>query len=209
MLRQAQDIFEQRPDLGVLPQQAAELRAKLTTITAGPGGASSLTTAELRLLPLLSTHLTLKEISERLYVSRNTVKTQAASDLPEVRSLLARRSGRPHARTGPPLPRVAQNPRRPSLPSSTVLNRRPTGVAGQTGRRSRRHRPRSLADNGERFRIEAIESLSMSSLYRVRRRSRRCMPAADTGDSGRPNGSMNSAQGPVALGTLPSRSFML
>ena len=32
-----------------------------------------------RLLPLLATHLTLKEISERLYVSRNTVKTQAAA----------------------------------------------------------------------------------------------------------------------------------
>jgi LuxR family transcriptional regulator, maltose regulon positive regulatory protein len=79
VLRQTRDIFEQRPDLGVLPEQAAELRAKLTTITAGTGGASSLTTAELRLLPLLSTHLTLKEISERLYVSRNTVKTQATS----------------------------------------------------------------------------------------------------------------------------------
>ena len=79
VLRQTRDIFEQRPNLGVLPQQAAELRAKLTTITAGPSGASSLTTAELRLLPLLSTHLTLKEISERLYLSRNTVKTQAAS----------------------------------------------------------------------------------------------------------------------------------
>ena len=79
VLRQAQDIFQQRPDLGVLPQQAAELRAKLTPPPPGPGGASSLTTAELRLLPLLSTHLTLKEISERLYVSRNTVKTQAAS----------------------------------------------------------------------------------------------------------------------------------
>ncbi len=79
VLRQTQDIFAQRPDLGVLPQQAAELRAKLTTITAGTGGASSLTTAELRLLPLLSTHLTLKEISERLYLSRNTVKTQATS----------------------------------------------------------------------------------------------------------------------------------
>ena len=79
VLRQSQDIFEQRPDLGVLPQQAAELRAKLSTTTAGPGGASSLTTAELRLLPLLSTHLTLKDISERLYLSRNTVKTQAAS----------------------------------------------------------------------------------------------------------------------------------
>ena len=35
VLRQARDIFEQRPDLGVLPQQAAELRARLTTITAG------------------------------------------------------------------------------------------------------------------------------------------------------------------------------
>jgi LuxR family transcriptional regulator, maltose regulon positive regulatory protein len=79
VLRQAQDIFEQRPDLGVLPQQAADLRAKLGTTTTGPGGASSLTTAELRLLPLLSTHLTLEEISERLYVSRNTVKTQAIS----------------------------------------------------------------------------------------------------------------------------------
>ena len=79
VLRQTRDIFEQRPELGVLPQRAADLRAKLTTITAGTGGASSLTTAELRLLPLLSTHLTLKEISERLYLSRNTVKTQATS----------------------------------------------------------------------------------------------------------------------------------
>jgi LuxR family maltose regulon positive regulatory protein len=42
-------------------------------------GASSLTTAELRLLPLLATHLSLAEISERLVVSRNTVKTQAIS----------------------------------------------------------------------------------------------------------------------------------
>ena len=32
-----------------------------------------------RLLPLLPTHLTLAEISERLLVSRNTVKTQAIS----------------------------------------------------------------------------------------------------------------------------------
>ena len=40
-------------------------------------GASSLTTAELRLLPLLPTHLTLGEIGERLHVTRNTVKTQA------------------------------------------------------------------------------------------------------------------------------------
>ena len=41
----------------------------------GPG----LTRAELRLLPLLATHLSFREIGARLYVSRNTVKTQAIS----------------------------------------------------------------------------------------------------------------------------------
>jgi len=42
-------------------------------------GASSLTTAELRLLPLLTTHLSMAEIGEWLYISRHTVKTQAIS----------------------------------------------------------------------------------------------------------------------------------
>jgi LuxR family transcriptional regulator, maltose regulon positive regulatory protein len=79
VLRQAQDILQQRPDLGILPQQAAELRKELNAGPVSIGGASSLTAAELRLLPLLTTHLTLQEISERLYLSRNTVKTQAAS----------------------------------------------------------------------------------------------------------------------------------
>jgi LuxR family maltose regulon positive regulatory protein len=79
VLRQAHDIFQQRPDLGVLPKRAAEIRAKLGATTKGTVGASSLTAAELRLLPLLSTHLTLEQISQRLYVSRNTVKTQAAA----------------------------------------------------------------------------------------------------------------------------------
>jgi LuxR family maltose regulon positive regulatory protein len=41
--------------------------------------ASTLTAAELRLLPLLTTYLTFKEIAERLFVSRNTAKTQAIS----------------------------------------------------------------------------------------------------------------------------------
>ena len=43
------------------------------------GGQSGLTAAELRLLPLLTTHLSFREIAEQLYVSRNTVKTQAIS----------------------------------------------------------------------------------------------------------------------------------
>jgi LuxR family maltose regulon positive regulatory protein len=43
------------------------------------GSSSVLTAAELRVLPLLSTHLSFREIGERLYVSRNTIKTQAIS----------------------------------------------------------------------------------------------------------------------------------
>ena len=42
-------------------------------------GGTPLTPAELRLLPYLQTHLTIREIGERLFVSRNTVKTQAIS----------------------------------------------------------------------------------------------------------------------------------
>ena len=46
---------------------------------AANGSGSSLTAAELRLLPLLATHLSFREIGERLFVSRNTIKTQAIS----------------------------------------------------------------------------------------------------------------------------------
>ncbi len=79
VLRQVHDILQQRPDLGVLPQLAEELQSKLATTKAAGLGASSLTAAELRLLPLLSTHLSFREIGERLYVSSHTVKTQAYS----------------------------------------------------------------------------------------------------------------------------------
>jgi LuxR family maltose regulon positive regulatory protein len=79
VLREARDILQQRPRLGILAEQADELRARLDTIRAGTVGASSLTTAELRLLPLLSTHLSFREIGERLYLSPHTVKTQAMS----------------------------------------------------------------------------------------------------------------------------------
>jgi LuxR family maltose regulon positive regulatory protein len=45
----------------------------------GKGASVGLTGAELRLLPLLSTHLSFREIGEELFVSRNTIKTQAIS----------------------------------------------------------------------------------------------------------------------------------
>jgi hypothetical protein len=53
------------------------------------------------------------------------------------------------------------------------------------------------------------ESLPASGPQRPRRRARRCIPATETGDTGRPSGSMNSAHGPVAAGTAPSRTLML
>jgi LuxR family transcriptional regulator, maltose regulon positive regulatory protein len=79
VLREANDILRRRPDLGTLPQQAAQLRSKTSGIRVGMVGASSLTRAELRVLPLLPTHLTYREIGERLYLSHHTVKTQAMS----------------------------------------------------------------------------------------------------------------------------------
>ena len=78
LLRRVADIFRVRPRLGVLVERNAELD-KRTHALAEPQGrwASSLTPAEQRLLPLLATHLSFREIGERLFVSRNTVKTQA------------------------------------------------------------------------------------------------------------------------------------
>jgi len=79
ILREARDIIQRRPNLGVLPQHAEELRSRLDAVRGGSVGPSSLTTAELRLLPLLATHLSFREIGERLHVSRHTVKSQAIS----------------------------------------------------------------------------------------------------------------------------------
>jgi LuxR family maltose regulon positive regulatory protein len=79
VLREVDELLRRRPDLGVLGQQAEKLRAQVDTMRADLLGTSSLTAAELRLLPLLATHLTFRELAERLQVSPNTVKTQAMS----------------------------------------------------------------------------------------------------------------------------------
>jgi LuxR family transcriptional regulator, maltose regulon positive regulatory protein len=80
LLREVEDVFRHRPDLGALGAQARELRTELANAgSIDHGWASTLTAAELRLLPLLTTHLSFREIAERLYVSRNTVKSQAIS----------------------------------------------------------------------------------------------------------------------------------
>jgi LuxR family maltose regulon positive regulatory protein len=70
----------QVPRFEALRSQRAALVAELASVDLPSEGRSSgLTDAELRLLPLLATHLSFREIGERLFVSRNTIKTQAIS----------------------------------------------------------------------------------------------------------------------------------
>ena len=79
-LAECERILALRPDLGSLADAVADLRRQLDGLpAAGDGHGTGLTGAELRLLPLLATHLSFREIGERLYVSRNTIKTQAIS----------------------------------------------------------------------------------------------------------------------------------
>jgi LuxR family maltose regulon positive regulatory protein len=80
LMREIDNLLRRRPGLGTLTGQAEALRAQLSRQRGGgAAGASSLTAAELRLLPLLPTHLSFPEIAEELFLSRNTIKSQANS----------------------------------------------------------------------------------------------------------------------------------
>jgi LuxR family maltose regulon positive regulatory protein len=79
VLGEVEDLLRWRPDLGTVPQQASQLRSHLDHARGQVVGAAPLTTAELRLVPLLATHLSFREIGQRLYLSQHTVKTQAMS----------------------------------------------------------------------------------------------------------------------------------
>ena len=77
MLREIDAVLRRRPALEELPAQVKELRASLTAMRGDAPGASALTEAELRVLPYLATHLSFREIGERVYLSRHTVKSHA------------------------------------------------------------------------------------------------------------------------------------
>ncbi len=77
--REIDDILLHRPDLGALVDEVSELRKITSSPQLGATGGSPLTPAELRLLPYLQTHLTIREIGERLFVSRNTVSSEVGS----------------------------------------------------------------------------------------------------------------------------------
>jgi len=79
VLREIEGILRHRPDLGILVKRVDEMKAKLEGMRVATPGMSTLTSAELRVLPFLATHLTLPEIGERLFLSRHTIKSQAIS----------------------------------------------------------------------------------------------------------------------------------
>jgi LuxR family maltose regulon positive regulatory protein len=80
LLSEIRQILRRRPRLGVLADQTEAIQDAVDRMPeAANGNGTGLTGAELRLLPLLATHLSFREIGERLHVSRNTVKTQAIS----------------------------------------------------------------------------------------------------------------------------------
>jgi LuxR family maltose regulon positive regulatory protein len=80
LLSEVRQILRQRPLLGVLTDQTKAIQNEVDRMPeAGNGNGTGLTGAELRLLPLLATHFSFREIGEQLHVSRNTVKTQAIS----------------------------------------------------------------------------------------------------------------------------------
>jgi len=78
LLQETEGVLYRRPKLGRLNARTDVLRDTLSRWPADLHG-TALSTAELRLLPYLQTHLSLKEIGQRLYVSRNTVSTQTNS----------------------------------------------------------------------------------------------------------------------------------
>jgi LuxR family maltose regulon positive regulatory protein len=80
LMREVDELLRRRPGLGTLAGQAQVLRARLSNEHgSSAAGASALTAAELRLLPMLSTHLSFPEIGEGMFLSRHTIKSQANS----------------------------------------------------------------------------------------------------------------------------------
>ena len=80
LMREIDELLRRRPGLGTLIDEARMLRTRLSKEhDPSAPGASALTAAELRLLPLLSTHLSFPEIAAEMFLSPNTVKSQAYS----------------------------------------------------------------------------------------------------------------------------------
>jgi LuxR family maltose regulon positive regulatory protein len=80
LMQEVNELLRRRPGLGRLVGEADALRDRLANERGfSAPGASSLTAAELRLLPMLSTHRSFAEIAAEMFLSRNTISSQAMS----------------------------------------------------------------------------------------------------------------------------------
>ncbi len=80
LMQEVDELLRHRPGLGTLTGQAEALRTRLSEERGTAiAGMSSLTAAELRLLPMLATHLSMPEIAAQMFLSRNTIRSQAMS----------------------------------------------------------------------------------------------------------------------------------
>ncbi len=80
MMGEIDELLKRRPGLGTLVGEVGTLRAQLEKERgASVPGASALTAAELRLLPLLTTHLSFPEIAADLFLSPHTIKSEMKS----------------------------------------------------------------------------------------------------------------------------------
>jgi LuxR family maltose regulon positive regulatory protein len=74
LVASAEPFARHMPEATVLHQWIGRTRERANDASGRP---ALLTAAELRILAFLPTHLSFREIADRLYVSANTVKTQA------------------------------------------------------------------------------------------------------------------------------------
>ena len=79
LLQEVSEVLTLRPGLGVFAGEADDLRTELAQARLFAPGASALTGAEIRLLPMLSTHLSFPQIAGEMFLSPNTIKSQAIS----------------------------------------------------------------------------------------------------------------------------------
>jgi LuxR family transcriptional regulator, maltose regulon positive regulatory protein len=80
LCKEAESLVARMSDAGELPERLARVQRMADAESVGLGVAvSPMTPAEMRVLRYLPTHLTFGAIADELFVSRNTVKTQAIS----------------------------------------------------------------------------------------------------------------------------------
>ena len=79
LIQEIDELLLRRPDLSSLADEARMQAGVLQERCPSASGESALTYAELRLLPMLATHLTFPQIAATMSLSPNTIKSQAYS----------------------------------------------------------------------------------------------------------------------------------